>query len=148
MEYSAGCSSTRSTNFSRYASAITLRCITMKLSRKNSTNKKRRLCSLQMGQHMVLPGSHARILGVPGKIHKMPSWNGEYASLKRIRIMCDVHVESLFLFPMILVNTHHASRITRMWSRGFKVKLLRQRYETMYYYTLEALGWISITQLS
>ena len=45
--------------------------------------------------------------------------SGEYASLKRIRITHDVHVESLFLFSMISVNTHHASRITRMWSRGF-----------------------------
>ena len=39
-------------------------------------------------------------------------------SLKRIRITHDVHVESLFLFSMISVNMHHASRITRMWSRG------------------------------
>ena len=38
---------------------------------------------------------------------------------KRIRITHDVHVESLFLFSMSSVNTHHASRITRMWSRGF-----------------------------
>ena len=47
------------------------------------------------------------------------SQNGEYASPKRIRITHDVHVESLFLFSMILVNTHHDSCITRMWSRGF-----------------------------
>ena len=45
------------------------------------------------------------------------------SNTKRIRITHDVHVESLFLFSMNLVNTHHASRITRMWSRGFKLRL-------------------------
>ena len=40
------------------------------------------------------------------------SQSGEYASPKRIRITHDVHVESLFLFSMISVNTHHASHIT------------------------------------
>ena len=51
------------------------------------------------------------------------SQSGEYASPKRIRITRDVHVESLFLFSMISVNTHHASRITRMWSHGFSLRV-------------------------
>ena len=58
--YSAGCSSTRLINFSRYLSSITSLYIN---HHKSSTNKRRRLCNLQMGQHVVVPGSHARILG-------------------------------------------------------------------------------------
>ena len=115
MLYSAGCSSTRLINFSRYPSSITSLYIN---HHKSSTNKRRRLCNLQMGQHVVVPGSHAMILGrgggvgLPGKIR-----HGRllYAS----RITHDVHVVSLFLFSMISVSTHHASRITRMWSRSF-----------------------------
>ena len=45
------------------------------------------------------------------------SRSGEYASPKRIRITHDVYVESLFLFSMISVTTHHASRITLHASR-------------------------------
>ena len=60
--YSAGCSSTRLINFSRYLSSITSLYIN---HHENSTNtcKRRKLCNLQMGQHVVVPGSHARILG-------------------------------------------------------------------------------------
>ena len=59
VSYSAGCSSTRLTNFSRYVSSIT----SLYQSPKSSTNEKIRPCNLRMGQHVVVPGSHARILG-------------------------------------------------------------------------------------
>ena len=58
--YSDGCSSTRLINFSRYLSSITSLYIN---HHKSSTNKRRRLCNLQMGQHLVVRGSHASILG-------------------------------------------------------------------------------------
>ena len=57
------------------------------------------------------------------------SQSGEYASLKRIRITHDVHMESLVLFSMISVNTHHASRITLHASRVCGVVALRTQTE-------------------
>ena len=60
VSYSAGCSSTRLISFSRYVSSITSLLYQLP---KSSTNERRRLCNLRMGQHVVVPGSHARILG-------------------------------------------------------------------------------------
>ena len=103
------------------------------MSPKRSINKNRRLWDLRMGQHVVVPGILDYMQGSWGYPGESFEWHrgrlawcvltapravntraqNEYTS----RIKHDIHVKSLFLFSMISVNTHQASRITLHASR-------------------------------